>query len=170
MKQLKSIHFIFFFFAFAGFAILISACKKDDDENPDLDNQIYNEVKSADGWVYFKNGDILPGTSPSPHGSFKLRFDETAQSVLDSTLRLPLGSTFPTGSTLVKETYNGNTLTYLVVMKKNPGGTDAGAGWQWAEYNPDGSVFYSVGKQGEACISCHQTNPNRDLVKTFDLH
>lgn len=168
IKQSK--HFALALLVLLGISLIVASCKKEEDENPDLDNQIFNEIKSNDGYLYYQNGDTLPGISPSPHGSFRLRFNSTAQTVLDSVNELPVGSAFPTGSILVKEVIKNGTLDLLVVMKKNPSGTDAAGGWQWAEYNPDGSAFYSVGKQGDACLSCHQSSPNRDLTKTFDLH
>ncbi|MCB2220559.1 MAG: cytochrome P460 family protein [Bacteroidetes bacterium] len=148
---------------------VIQSCKKDESET-ELDNQLYDEIKSSTGYLFYQDGDTLSGVSPSPHGSFRLRFNTTAQNVLDSIHELPAGSTFPTGSILVKEVYKNNALNLLVVMKKNPSGTDAASGWQWAEFNPDGSVFYSTSKKGDACVSCHTSSPNRDLTKTFDLH
>ncbi|HPE58052.1 MAG TPA: cytochrome P460 family protein [Bacteroidales bacterium] len=156
-------------FILGALVLTVSACKKEEN-NPDLDNQLYNEIKSSTGWLYYQNGDTLPGTSPSPHGSFRLRFNATAQTVLDTANELPTGSSFPTGSILVKEVIKNGSLNLLVVMKKNPSGTDAASGWQWGEYHTDGSVEYSAGKKGDACISCHTSNPNRDLTKTFDLH
>jgi hypothetical protein len=148
---------------------VFQSCKKEESET-ELDQQLYNETKSNTGYIYYQDGDTLPGTSPSPHGFFRLRFNATAQTVLDSVNELPVGSAFPSGSILVKEVYKNNALNLLVVMKKNPSGTDAASGWQWAEFNPDGSVFYSSGKKGDACVSCHTSSPNRDLTKTFDLH
>jgi len=162
-------HFFIILITFAGLSVTISSCKKEE-TNSDLDKQLYDAIKSTSGYLYYQNGDTLPGVSPSPHGAFRLRFNSIAQSVLDSINELPTGSTFPTGSILVKEVYKNNALNLLVVMKKNPSGADAAGGWQWAELNPDGSVFYSSGKQGEACVSCHQSSPNRDLTKTFNLH
>ena len=82
----------------------------------------------------------------------------------------PAGNTFPSGSIIVKEVTSGGSVSLYAVMKKDPGNDNAGNGWLWGEYNPDGSTAFSVSKKGDGCISCHSGSPNRDLVRTFDLH
>lgn len=146
----------------------IQSCKKDKSD-PEADSQLFNEINKG-GYTWYQNGDTLPGTSPSPHGNFTLRFNSVAQSVLDSTGELPVGASFPSGSILVKEAISGGVLSLHVVMKKDPSSSNSGSGWLWAEYSTDGSVSYGVASKGGACVSCHSTSPNRDLVKTFDLH
>jgi len=56
------------------------------------------------------------------------------------------------------------------VMKKDPSNGNAGNGWIWAEFETNGTVKTSVSAKGSACISCHSGTPNRDLIRTFDLH
>jgi len=152
--------------------LTIHSCKDDDDDEPappSADKLFYDEVV-ASGYTFYKNGNILPGISPSPHGSFKLRFNATAQAALDTTGELAIGGTFPTGSILVKEVYTGGNLDLYAVMKKDPSNGNASSGWTWAEYDTDGSTITSVTAKGTACVSCHASADNRDLVKTFDLH
>lgn len=144
------------------------SCKKDDEDEM-ADKELYNEVSSA-SYTFYQGGAILSAASASPHGSFKLKFNATAAAALDSTGELPAGNSFPNGSLLVKEVYNGTSLSLYAVMKKSPGDNNAGSGWVWAEYEPGGSVVFSAGKRGDGCISCHSGTPNRDLVRTFDLH
>jgi hypothetical protein len=148
--------------------IIIQSCKKDKVVT-DADNALYSEI-TASGYSYYQNGYMLSGVSPSPHGSFKLRFNATAYAALDSNGELPIGSSFPTGSIIVKEIYNVSSLNLYAVMKKDPSNENAGSGWVWAEFNIDGSTAFSTGKKGDACISCHSGTPNRDLTRTFDLH
>lgn len=154
--------------AIASAIVLMQACKKDKNDT-DADNALYSEVK-AGGYSYYQNATLLSAAAASPHGSFKLRFNSTAQAALDSTGELPSGHTFPHGSIIVKEIYSGSSLNLYAVMKKDPSNGNAGSGWVWAEFNTDGSAHFSTGKKGDGCISCHSNSPNRDLVRTFDLH
>jgi hypothetical protein len=150
--------------------VAIQSCSKDKDDNAlDADNALYCE-STLSGYTYYKNGNLLAGVSPSPHGSFKLRFNAIAAAALDTTGELPTGSSFPTGSIIVKEIFSGGSISLLAVMKKDPSNENAGSGWIWAEYNPDGSSAFSASKKGDGCISCHNGTPNRDLTMTFDLH
>ena len=151
-----------------AFIITIQSCKKDKTD-PDSDNRLFEELSSGT-YSDYQGGIILSAASPSPHGSFKLRFNATATSALDTTGEIPSGNSFPSGSVIVKDVYDGTTLKLHAVMKKDPGSTNSGSGWLWAEYNTDGSVIFSTGKKGDGCISCHSGSPNRDLTRTFDLH
>jgi hypothetical protein len=147
-------------------------CKKDEEQEPviNADSMFYNETQSNSGYTYFRNGKILSAASPSPHGSFKLRFNSVAQAALDSTGQLSKGSTFPENSIIVKEVYSGGSLSLLVPMKKSPNDENAANGWVWAEYDTDGSTVYSISKKGADCTGCHSLDNHRDFVKTFDLH
>lgn len=148
--------------------VFMQSCKKDK-ANTDADNQLYSESTAA-GYTFYQSGALLPAASPSPHGSFKLRFNSTALAALDSTGELPSGASFPNGSIIVKDVYSGNNVSLYAVMKKDPSNSNAGNGWLWAEFNTDGSAAFSISKKGDGCISCHSGTPNRDLVRTFDLH
>jgi hypothetical protein len=125
---------------------------------------------NENGYSYFQGGKILSPAAPSPHGDYKLRFNETASSALDVSGRLPLNSTFPEGSVIVKEVYTGNVISVLAVMKKSSRDPNATNGWIWAELAPTGEVYFSVKQRGSGCVSCHRDTPNRDLVRSFDFH
>jgi hypothetical protein len=125
---------------------------------------------SENGYSYFQGGRILSPASASPHGDYKLRFNETASSALDASGKLPLNSTFPEGSVIVKEVYSGNIISVLAVMKKSRSDQNANSGWIWAELAPTGEVYFSVKQRGSGCVSCHNDTPNRDLVRSFDFH
>jgi len=152
MKAKKIIHAVFMI---SVFALIVSSCKKDKAEE-DANQALIDEVNSS-GYTYYQNGTLLSGVSPSPHGSFKLRFNK-------------VGNSFPTGSIIVKELFVGTTLDQFAVMKKDASNANAGSGWVWAEFKPDGTVTYSAANKGSGCIGCHSGTPNRDLIRTFDLH
>jgi hypothetical protein len=156
-------------FIFIGILFTLTASCKKDKTDTSADTALFNEV-TAGGFTFYQNGNILSAAAPSPHGSFKLRFNATAAGVLDSTGEFPAGNSFPAGALIVKEVYSGTSLRMYAVMKKDPSNGNAGNGWVWAELNTDGSTEFSTGKKGDGCISCHSGSPNRDLTRTFDLH
>lgn len=155
-------------FLIANYIFIIQACKKDK-SNTEADNALYSEATSGT-YTYYQNGTLLSAVSPSPHGSFKLKFNATALAALDSTGELPQGNSFPTGSIIVKEVHSGSSVNLYAVMKKDPSNSNASNGWLWAEYNTDGTAAFSIDKNGDGCTSCHSGTPNRDFTRTFDLH
>lgn len=136
---------------------------------PVTDASLFEEANES-GFTYYANGSILPAVSPSPHGSFKLRFNSIAATVLDNTGELPANGSFPEGSVVVKEAYQNNLLNQLVVIKKIPTDPNAAGGWVWANYLLDGTATISIQEKGSHCVNCHGDTPNRDLLRTFDLH
>jgi len=148
--------------------MVLNSCGPNEDAQS-LDDTLFEE-STANGLSYYKNGDILEAKAPSPHGSFKLAYNDVAAQALDSEGELPVGASFPKGSLLVKEVYKDGQVTLIVPMKKDENNDFAGDGWLWGEYGPDGSVVYSVGEKGKSCTGCHGGSPNRDLVRTYDLH
>lgn len=149
-------------------SLLLFSCKKEKEEKA-ANEKLFQEA-TAGGYSFYQSGALLNGTSPSPHGQFKLRFNQVAQNALAGDGELSPEGTFPDGSVIVKELYSNNQLMLLAIMKKSTSDENAGNGWIWAEYKPEGEVSYSVEKKGEGCINCHSGNPHRDLVRTFDLH
>ena len=147
---------------------LCFSCTKDKIDI-DEDRMLFEGVM-ASGFQYYQNGNKLPGVAPSPHGNFRLRFNEIAAAVLDSSGELPGGTEFPQGSIIVKEVYSGNNLDVYAVIKKESSNAVAAKGWIWAELNPDGTTHYSAGNKGQGCTGCHSGAPNRDFTRTFDLH
>lgn len=133
------------------------------------DGQLFDEVNKP-GYEFYQGGNILSPASASPHGNFKLRFNEEALSSLDPNGELPEGGRFAEGSIIVKEVIVNNEITVLAVMKKAAGDASSGEGWLWSEYRPNGEVLYGIAAKGSVCISCHDDLPNRNLVRTFDLH
>ena len=162
------------FYFIIGIFILIQSCVDHQLSAPGPDSHtdaaLYDEMKDNEGYVYYANGSTLSAASASPHGSFKLRFNDIASQALDNSGELPSGQKFPPGSILVKEVYKGSDLYIYAVIKKAPSDASSANGWLWAEYLPDGSLGYSINGKGSSCTSCHSETPNRDLVRTFDLH
>jgi hypothetical protein len=83
---------------------------------------------------------------------------------------LPAGSAFAPGSVVVKEIREEGVTTLLAVMMKQPANPAASGGWLWAEYRPDGTVFFSLQRRGDGCVPCHsrEAGPRNDLVRTFE--
>ena len=157
------------FIALITFVFIFQSCETD--KTTDADIQLFNEL-SASGYTYYQSGFILSAAGNSPHGSFQLRFNDIAQTALDSLGELPPSGSFPNGSIIVKEikAQNQGSTTLYAVMKKDPSNVNANNGWVWAEYDPDGSTVISLSTQGSSCVGCHSQTPNRDFTRTFDLH
>ncbi len=152
--------------------VLISQSCKKDTTSPENDSALFALI-SQSGYIYYSGTPgITSGVGNSPHGFERVRFNAIAQSALDSSGKLPIGNSFPTGSVIVKEVYTSATgsINQYAVMKKDPASSVAGNSYEWAEFKTDGSATFSTGKKGNGCISCHSSSTNRDLVRTFDLH
>jgi hypothetical protein len=134
-----------------------------------LDDTLFDEISSSQ-FIHFRGGNELAPTSPSPHGSFSLKYNIIASSVLDQDGKVEAGKSFPNGSLIVKEVIKKGKTQLYAVMKKDSTNSFAGDQWLWAEYEPNGTVHYSVSRKGGACIACHLSAPNSDLTKVFDLH
>jgi hypothetical protein len=164
--------FIYLILAVLTFLPVVS-CVYHELDSPSLsaetDQSLFEEINEA-GFEYYQGGNTLMPASASPHGNFKLRFNAEALSSLDASGELPEGGTFAEGSVIVKEVYVNNLLNIYAVMKKASSDAASGNGWLWSEYRPDGGVHFSIAAKGSACIGCHDDQPNRNLVRTFDFH
>jgi Cytochrome P460 len=154
--------------------VALTACKKDETSTPapvDPDKALFAEATATTGFTFYRSGDTIVAAVPaSPHLKYRLRFNAIAATSLDAMGNLPVGRTFPVGSLVIKDVYDRGRLARINVMKKDLTGSNAASGWQWAEYNPDGSIRMGVTTKGAGCLSCHSITPNRDLTRTFDLH
>jgi hypothetical protein len=155
------------------FFILLWSCTNHDLEDPSLantsDESLFAEV-DAGGFTYYEGGTMFPAASPSPHSSFRLRFNSIAQQALNNNGELDQNGSFPIGSVIVKEGYLNQTFNSYAVMKKSPTDPNAVNGWLWGGYLIDGQTTISITEKGSHCVDCHSGTPNRDLVRTFDLH
>jgi hypothetical protein len=163
------IYLILFIFTFLPVISCVYHELDDPSSSAYTNAKLFREIK-APGFEYYQGGATLQPASASPHGNFKLRFNEEALSSLDPSGELPEDGTFAEGSLIVKEVYVDNVLSIYAIMKKAPGDANAANGWLWSEYGPDGSVAYSIAGKGNGCTPCHDDLPHRDFVRTFDLH
>jgi hypothetical protein len=110
----------------------------------------------------YRNWDRAPGweqrrSSNAPHS------DEVDIYVNDRVAEvLALGEhdgTWPEGSIIVKDGFDGSGLDIVAVMEKRVDG------WYWAEYDDDGNPDYSG--HPDICIDCHRSGS--DFVRAFGL-
>ena len=157
-----------------GIIAAVFACADHDlDENfgpAETDESLFMQATALEGFQYYREGNVFPPAAPSPHSSFRLKFNEIAWEALDEDGELPAGTAFPEGSLIVKEVVQSGIVGLYAVMKKRSADANAAEGWLWAEYKPEGGLGYSIQKQGIGCTSCHGGKPHRDFVRTFDLH
>mgnify|MGYP006908207228 CR=1 FL=1 len=146
--------------------ILASTCTRD--RGPVMgritDAELYAMCIDSSGHFWYQGGQTLPGAGNSPHGNFRLRFDSTANTVLTQMGEISPGGIFPEGSLIVKDIISNNQVELYAVMYKYLGA------WLWAEYRPGGAIVHGIRKDPGICTSCHGIQPNRDWVRTFDLH
>ncbi len=67
--------------------------------------------------------------------------------------------TWPEGSLIVKDGFDGSRLEITAIMDKRA------SGWYWAEYDSDGDPDYSG--RPEICLDCHRSGS--DFVRAFRL-
>lgn len=147
--------------------ILISVfgCKK-----KKTNEALYNASIATDLSFYKGKDTIYDPKGGSPHGYFKLKFNQTAINALGADGKLPIGETFPEGSVIVKEIYASGAISLYAVMKKDRNSKFASHKWVWGEYSPSGKTVVSVNGEGKECVSCHTNGTTRDLTLSFDLH
>ena len=68
-------------------------------------------------------------------------------------------ATWPVGSIIAKDGFDGNDLELIAVMEKRADG------WFWAEYDDDGDPDYSG--HPDTCTDCHRSGS--DYVRAFRL-
>lgn len=147
------------------------SCKKDASDDPDSEiGRLYTEVND-NNFVYYKGEDkVLSPKGSSPHGDFKLRFNNIALAALDSTGKLPLGASFPDGSIVLKEIIKDGKVDAYYPMKKDQNNANAAKGWLWYAFDKGGKVKTKLSDKGSDCVGCHSASGNRDFTLTFDLH
>ncbi len=146
-------------------SLAVFSCKK-----KKTNEALYEDATSGSLSFYKSKDTIWDPKGGSPHGNFKLKFNQTAFNALGADGKLPTGQTFPDGSVIVKEVYSGGSLVLYAIMKKDPKSKFASNKWVWGEYEPNGKVKFGVDKEGKGCVSCHTGGTNRDLTQSFDLH
>jgi|APTNR8051073442_1049403.scaffolds.fasta_scaffold36861_2 hypothetical protein len=150
-------------------ALLLTQCKE---ENELTDEVLFSQSATLKGFTFYKNNaSVMASSNQGGHNKpFRVRFNAIAQAALTDTGKLPVGGLFPEGSMIVKEVYDttGTQLEVLAVLQKATTNANAGAGWLWAEYDPDGKVIFSINRKGDGCIACHSVDA-RDKSRLFEL-
>ncbi|MEZ5198530.1 MAG: cytochrome P460 family protein [Bacteroidales bacterium] len=148
--------------------LIFSSCNKDD-ELEGIDKELYDMASSSSGYTWFENSSAyLDKSSGSGHNYpfLRTRFNATAASRLDSTGRIYADTTFPEGSMIVKELYDGSKgLERYAILYKQSNNSNADAnGWVWGYINSDETVAVSATEKGNACIGCHTQAGNIDYM------
>jgi hypothetical protein len=166
--------------AFPLLAMVLLACGSDPLEGLEPgtgpavtnENMKFLEERVAPPWSYFRNSHALIVRAPSsPHREkqIRVRYNSFAATQLDADGLVKSGAVFPDSSIIVKELYDGTTLSTIAVMLKMKGSATAGfGGWVWAEYRADGTVTYATTGRGAACSSCHSRGI--DYTRMNDSH
>ena len=160
-----------FTFLFTLISTTWISCKKDASDDPDSEiGRLYTEVND-NNFVYYKGEDkVLSPKGSSPHGDFKLRFNNIALAALDSTGKLPVGASFPSGSIVLKEIIKDGKVDAYYPMKKDPGNGNSAKGWMWYAFEKGGKVKVKLSDKGNDCVGCHSAGGHRDYTLSFDLH
>lgn len=128
-------------------------------------------ARASAGWTYYKlRSDTLMRSTGSGHGETRLRtrYNFRAAAQLDGTGKVRPAAIFADSSLIVKELIVGETLNRYAVMMKMQGSENAGMGWLWAYYAPDGSPQVPITARGSSCVECHFTGI--DLTRMNDSH
>lgn len=136
-----------------------------DDAGPRLtDAELSALARASTGWTYWRNRpDTLVRSGGSGHAEARLRtrYNARAATQLDPNGRVRAEADFPDSSLIVKELIAGSALVRYAVMYKLRASPDAGGGWLWAYYAPDGGAQISLTARGGACVGCHSTGIDR---------
>jgi hypothetical protein len=154
------------FFAFhriwiSGFFFL-TACSKD--VGVPIELAPYTDkalVDSAKQLSYHYHGNTIQQGNNGQHGPYRLHFNSTAFSVLDTAMELPINKLFPDGSIVVKEVLKNGSVDLFAIMHKQNGV------WRWGELRPDGTSIYSLSENLSICTNCHSQAGNRDFLLTY---
>lgn len=147
--------------------LVLVFCTKKQGKNPALaytDSALLDSCNAENLYYYKDDPTLVLSGKAGPHGTFKLRFNSIAYKALTDNGNLPQNGSFPEGSLIVKDIYQGGSVSLYALMYKKSGS------WLWAEIEPGGSVHYSVNKNPSTCTGCHGQPGNRDLALTFHFY
>jgi hypothetical protein len=142
----------------------LSSCNK----AKGTDGDLLSMAKETSTFTWYKNNDaLLEESEGSAHGQPQLRtgYNPTAAGMLDSAFKVASGITFPDGSLIVKELYEGGEIDRWAILYKRSTHEHADAnGWVWGYINGNESVAAPASDKGQACISCHSQSGNIDMT------
>ncbi|MFO0757693.1 MAG: hypothetical protein U0359_14445 [Byssovorax sp.] len=143
--------------SFSTFALALAACG--DNQDPAGADAFWDKIHDED---YASKWASPPGyamrtPSSAAHGDEVIIYiNDTVQATLAGGAGL---STWPEGSLIVKEGYDGESIHAIAAMEKRSGA------WYWAEWSGDGVAKYSGSP--DICTSCHESGS--DYVRAFSL-
>lgn len=146
-----------FFATVLGLALVAAGCSDDGNDEPEKAKALWDEIHAID----YRSLARAPGyetrkPSSGPHGG---AVDVYVNDVVTKALATPGTTAWPEGSLVVKDGWEGTSLAYVAVMKKQ------GGAWFWAEWEGDGSTKYSGSP--DVCTDCHRSGA--DFVRAFSL-
>lgn len=136
--------------------LVVAGCT--DDQDPEGATELYQRLQDADyrSWQRAPGYDERRGSS-APHGdAVDLYVNDVVAGALAA--GAPLDS-WPEGSLIVKDGWDGDDLEVIAAMEKRDGR------WYWAEWDGEGASLYSG--EPEVCIDCHASGD--DYVRAFGL-
>ncbi len=135
------------------------------------DAQVSALARAPAGWTYYRGRpDTLMRSTGSGHADARLRtrYNARAATQLDAAGKVRASASFPDSSLIVKELISGSAVSRYAVMMKMRGSANAGGGWLWAYYRPNGDTEISIAARGAACTACHGSGI--DLTRMNDSH
>ena len=143
---------------FATGCLALGSCGCSDGQDEAGAQELLERVKAAQ----YRTWDRAPGyetrhDSKGPHGgSVDIYVNDVVARVLASGEH---DGTWPAGSLIAKDGFNGSTQNLTALMEKRADG------WFWAEYDSDGHPSYAG--HPDVCINCHTSGS--DFVRAFPL-
>ena len=151
------------------FAFSVYACSEDPEmttEDTDPDALLLDVESRTTTFTWFKNSPgLLESSQISGHSESQLRtrYNPTAAALLTSEGVVQAGITFPEGSLIVKELYEGGNYATKAMMYKDPTNTYADAnGWVWGYFNSENGIRASAMLKGAGCVGCHSQTGHID--------
>jgi Cytochrome P460 len=135
----------------------IAAVGCGDNQDPGGARELWTQIHELD----YRSWQRAPGyaerrASNAPHSDAVEIF---VNDVVTQALSAGPAASWPVGSLIVKDGWDGETLQLVAVMEKRA------SGWYWAEYDGSGDAAYSGSPT--LCIDCHRSGA--DFVRAFGL-
>lgn len=164
-------------------ALLHVSCKQSEPASPDVepgmfgsDAAVFSYLPQEDPFGRYQlfprvdsvvAGSLNGSTAHRPMVSVSLNA-HALSNLVDG--QLPEGASFKDSSVVFKRILDNGVVSVYAVAVKQSANPRSGGGWLWAEYEPDGTVLYSMQNGGAACIGCHslEQGPQHDLIRTFE--
>ncbi len=137
-------------------SVFVAGCG--DDQDPEGAARFWETIQAED-YRSWARAPGYPGLEPSraAHGD---EVEVWVNDVVEAALADPTTETWPVGSVIVKDGYEGGELCFIAGMEKVTPDQ-----WFYVEYDGGGDTLFSG--QPEICTGCHAVGD--DFVRTFQL-